>query len=57
MDESILKRISVSYFEGSHYWEVTIDGKQVHTTQTKREADLFVAELILRFDGANNKYE
>jgi hypothetical protein len=44
----ILKRIQVSFFEGSHYWEVCIDGKQITTFQTKREADMFVAEIILR---------
>ena len=42
------ERISIEYFEGSHYWEVLIDGKQVHTTQTLEEANLFVAKLLLQ---------
>ena len=37
--------ITVDWFEGSHYWEVNVDGKQVYTSQYKRDAQLFAAEF------------
>lgn len=45
---SMLERFQVEYFDGSHYWEVKLDGTVVTTCQSKREADLFVAEAVLR---------
>lgn len=40
-------RIRVQYFEGTKYWEVLVDDKVVHTTQTQEDADLFMAKLLL----------
>lgn len=41
-------RITVEWFEGSHYWEVNVDGGQVYTSQDKRDAQLFAAELMIK---------
>lgn len=43
--------ITINWFEGSHYWEVLVNGKQVYTAQTLREAQMFVAELTARLEG------
>ena len=43
--------INVGWFEGSHYWEVMIDGEQVFTTQNRYEAFMFAAQLILKLKG------
>ena len=47
MNKSLYERITIGYFEGSHYYEIMIDGNVVHTAKTQEDADLFVARLLL----------
>jgi len=50
-----MKQVDVNWFEGSHYWEVMVEGKQIYTSQDKRDAQLFAAELLARLNNAGIK--
>jgi len=40
-----MDRITISFFEGSQYWEVRLDGDIVYTTSDRRDAYMFAAKL------------
>ena len=51
MDKTLLERFSIGYFSGTNYWEVFLDGECIHTADTKEDAELFVAMLLLKAKG------